>query len=142
MTKTTGMTTEQTGIGVLAREFGVTTRAIRFYEEQGLLAPVRQGQSRFYTPRERTRLKLILRGKRLGFSLEDIGEMLDLYEAPEGEAGQLRLFIEKMRERRSELEAQRRDLEQVLDELSTLEQRCLALLEEGENGAESRRPLA
>ena len=134
MTSGQHSSTERSGIGDLAREFGITTRAIRFYEEQGLLTPVRQGQSRLYAPRDRTRLKLIVRGKRLGFSLEDIGEMLDMYEAPEGEAGQLRLFIEKMRLRRAELETQRQDLEQVLDELATLERRCLDLLEDGQAG--------
>ena len=115
-------------IGDLSREFGVTTRTIRFYEDQGLLSPAREGQSRIYQPRDRVRLKLILRGKRLGFSLKEIKNLIELYDAPEGEGAQLRSFIEKIRARRGELLAQRNDIEQVLDELDTLEQRCSELL--------------
>ena len=116
-------------IGDLSREFGVTTRTIRFYEDQGLLTPTRDGQNRIYRPRDRVRLKLILRGKRLGFPLKEIKKLIELYDAPEGESGQLRSFIEKIRARRSELLAQRDDIEHVLDELNTLEQRCNDLLE-------------
>ena len=115
-------------IGDLSREFGVTTRTIRFYEDQGLLSPAREGQSRIYQPRDRVRLKLILRGKRLGFSLKEIKNLIELYDAPEGEGAQLRSFIDKIRARRGELLAQRNDIEQVLDELDTLEQRCSELL--------------
>ena len=115
-------------IGDLSREFGVTTRTIRFYEDQGLLSPTREGQNRIYATRDRTRLKLIQRGKRLGLSLKEIGKLLDLYDAPEGEAGQLRSFIDKIRERRSELLAQRLDIDHVLDELDELESRCDELL--------------
>ena len=115
-------------IGELSREFGVTTRTIRFYEDKGLLSPAREGQSRIYQPRDRVRLKLILRGKRLGFSLKEIKNLIELYDAPEGEGAQLRSFIEKIRARRGELLAQRNDIEQVLDELDTLEQRCSELL--------------
>ena len=119
---------QQFGIGDLSREFGVTTRAIRFYEDQGLLAPTRAGQSRIYGPRDRVRLKLILRGKRLGFSLKEVAELLDLYDAPDGEVGQLKSFIARMRARRDELERQREDIDQVLAELDQLEQRCEAIL--------------
>ena len=118
-------------IGDLSREFGVTTRTIRFYEDQGLLSPTRTGQNRIYQARDRIRLKLILRGKRLGFSLKEINKLIALYDAPEGEAGQLRSFIEKIRARRSELLVQKEDIEHVLDELDTLEQRCADLLEVG-----------
>ena len=111
-------------IGDLSREFGVTTRTIRFYEDQGLLSPNRNGQNRIYQARDRVRLKLILRGKRLGFSLKEINELIELYDAPEGEAGQLRSFIEKIRARRTELLVQKDDIEHVLDELDSLEQRC------------------
>ena len=110
-------------IGDLSREFGVTTRTIRFYEDQELLSPTREGQNRIYAARDRTRLKLIQRGKRLGLSLKEIGKLLNLYNAPEGEAGQLRRLIEKIRERRSELLAKRLDIDHVLDELDQLEQR-------------------
>ena len=116
-------------IGDLSREFGVTTRTIRFYEDQGLLSPTRDGQNRIYAVRDRVRLKLILRGKRLGFSLKEINKLIELYDAPEGEAGQLRSFIEKIRARRGELLVQKQDIEHVLDELNTLEQRCADLLE-------------
>ena len=115
-------------IGDLSREFGVTTRTIRFYEDQGLLSPNRNGQNRIYQARDRVRLKLILRGKRLGFSLKEINELIELYDAPEGEAGQLRSFIEKIRARRTELLVQKDDIEHVLDELNSLEQRCNDLL--------------
>jgi len=115
-------------IGDLSREFGVTTRTIRFYEDKGLLSPTRNGQSRIYQPRDRVRLKLILRGKRLGFSLKEIKKLIELYDAPEGEGEQLRRFIEKIRARRAELQAQKNDIEHVLDELDTLEQRCGDLL--------------
>ena len=116
-------------IGDLARELRVTTRTIRFYEDQGLLTPERQGQNRIYGPRDRVRLKLILRGKRLGFSLREVKDMLDMYDAPEGEVGQLRYFIERMRQRRGDLERQRDDIEQVLAELDELESRCQGILE-------------
>jgi DNA-binding transcriptional MerR regulator len=115
-------------IGDLAREFGVTTRTIRFYEDQGLLSPTRDGQNRIYQARDRVRLKLILRGKRLGFSLKEIKNLIELYDAPEGEGRQLRVFIEKIRARRAELLIQRDDIEHVLDELDTLERRCAELL--------------
>ena len=115
-------------IGDLSREFGVTTRTIRFYEDQGLLSPTREGQNRVYRPRDRVRLKLILRGKRLGFSLKEIKALIELYDAPEGEAGQLRSFIDKIRARRTELMGQKEDIEHVLDELDSLEQRCADLL--------------
>ncbi len=121
-------------IGDLSREFGVTTRTIRFYEDQGLLSPTRNGQNRIYQARDRVRLKLILRGKRLGFSLKEINKLIALYDAPEGEAEQLRSFIEKIRARRSELLVQKADIEHVLDELDTLEQRCADLLEAGRDG--------
>ncbi len=121
-------------IGDLSREFGVTTRTIRFYEDQGLLSPTRNGQNRIYRARDRVRLKLILRGKRLGFSLKEINKLIALYDAPEGEAGQLRSFIEKIRARRSELLVQKEDIEHVMDELDSLEQRCADLLEAGRDG--------
>lgn len=116
-------------IGGLAREFRVTTRTIRFYEDQGLLAPERHGQNRIYGPRDRVRLQLILRGKRLGFSLREIRDMLEMYDAPEGEVGQLRYFMARMRERREDLLRQRADIDQVLGELDALEERCRGILE-------------
>jgi len=123
------MTQTTYSIGELAREFDVTSRTIRFYEDRGLLAPARRGRQRVYAQRDRVRLKLILRGKRLGFSLGEIAEILDLYDAPEGEAGQLRFFIEKIRERHDALQRQRDDLEVALSELEGLEQHCARLLD-------------
>ncbi len=108
-------------IAALAREFDLTTRAIRFYEDEGLLAPRRRGQTRIYGGRDRTRLKLILRGKRLGFSLLEIAEMIGLYDAPPGEAGQLKLFLDKIGERRRVLEQQREDIKITLAELDAAE---------------------
>jgi DNA-binding transcriptional MerR regulator len=125
-------------IGDLSREFGVTTRTIRFYEDQGLLSPTREGQNRIYRSRDRVRLRLILRGKRLGFPLKEIKKLIELYDAPEGEAGQLRSFIDKIRARRDELLSQKDDIEQVLDELDNLEKRCADLLEAERHGARSR----
>lgn len=111
-------------ISDLAREFGVTTRTIRFYEDRGLIAPIRQGTRRLYRSRDRTRLKLILRGKRLGFSLVEIAEIVDMYEAEPGEVGQLRLLIARIDERRGRLEQQGRDIEATLTDLRSVEARC------------------
>jgi DNA-binding transcriptional MerR regulator len=108
----------------LAREFDLTTRAIRFYEDQKLIAPTRRGQTRVYGPRDRTRLKLILRGKRLGFSLGEVAEIIDLYEAEPGEVGQLEFFLRKIAERRRLLEQQREDIEVTLEELEAVEANC------------------
>lgn len=117
-------------IAELAREFGVTTRAIRFYEAEGMIAPERQGQHRLYHPRDRVRLKLILRGKRLGFTLAEIREIIDLYDREPGEAGQLGHFLEKIAERRAELEQKRRDIALTLDELAEVEGNCRRRLRE------------
>ncbi len=128
------MTQATFGIGDLAREFGVTTRAIRFYEDQGMIAPRREGQRRVFQPRDRTRLKLILRGRRLGFSLAEIGEIVDLYEAPAGEAAQLKLLLDRIAARRAELKAKRRDLNASLDDLDAAAKNCRKRLKEMENG--------
>lgn len=115
-------------IGELAQEFDVTTRAIRFYEDQGLLSPTRNGQTRVYSARDRVRLKLVLRGKRLGFSLGEIGEMLDLYDADPSEVGQLQHFVSKLDERRAQLNQQQQDIQVTLKELDDIEAQCKALL--------------
>ena len=117
-------------ISDLAQEFDVTTRAIRFYEDQGLLLPMRRGQTRIYSARDRTRLKLILRGKRLGFSLSEVGEIIGLYDDAPGEVGQLHFFIDKIRQRRALLEQQREDIAVTLEELEVVEARCRSRLEE------------
>jgi DNA-binding transcriptional MerR regulator len=108
----------------LADEFALTTRAIRFYEDQGLLSPERRGTRRIYTPRERVRLKLILRGKRLGMSLADIAVILDLYDVDHNERPQLVKFLEVLAARRVLLEQQREDIDVVLQEISTIERDC------------------
>ena len=131
--------TDTYGIGELAREFGVTARTIRFYEDLGMLTPLREGQKRVYRPRDRVRLKLILRGKRLGFSLAEIREMIELYDAPEGEVGQLRLFRDKIAERRAELESKRRDIAAALHDLERADDRCRARLGELEIEGEGAR---
>lgn len=118
------------GIAELAGEFGVTTRTIRFYEDRGLIAPRRVGQRRVYGPRDRVRLRLIMRGKRLGLSLGDIAAILDLYDVDPTEVAQLRLFIDKLRERKKVLERQRADIVALLKELDGFEERSLAMLAE------------
>lgn len=105
----------------LAEELGVTPRAIRFYESKGLLMPERAGSTRVYTHRDRARLLLILRGKRLGFSLAEIKEFLDLYVVDTSQTEQLRLLRKKVRERLNALEEQRRDLEASVEELKDIE---------------------
>ena len=108
----------------LADEFALTTRAIRFYEDQGLLSPERRGTRRIYSQRERVRLKLVLRGKRLGMSLADIAGILDLYEADHNERPQLLKFLEVLAARRVLLEQQREDIDVVLEEISAIERDC------------------
>ena len=111
-------------ISDLAKEFDVTTRTIRFYEDQNLISPLREGTRRLFRARDRTRLKLILRGKRLGFTLADISEIVDMYDAAPGEVGQLRLLISKINGRRAQLQQQMQDIEATLSDLSEVENRC------------------
>jgi len=122
-------------ISDLAREFALTTRAIRFYEDEGLLAPRRSGRSRVYGERERVRIKLILRGKRLGLSLSEIRELLDLYEATKSERPQLLKFLQVLSERRAMLKQQQEDIAIVLSEIDSLERQCRKRLRLGANGA-------
>jgi DNA-binding transcriptional MerR regulator len=111
-------------IAELADEFGVTHRTIRFYEDRGLLAPERVGTRRVYHARDRVRLALILRGKRLGFDLAEIARIVDMYDQEPGEEGQLRYLLEQIERRRAELEQRRRDIDQTLAELEVVERRC------------------
>jgi DNA-binding transcriptional MerR regulator len=117
-------------ISQLSEEFGITPRAIRFYEDEELIKPTRQGQARIYSPRDRARLALILRGKRVGFSLVEIKEMLDLYDMNDGQATQLSYAIKKFNERINSLERQRGDIEQALSELRQGRARLEVLLSE------------
>lgn len=121
-------------ISELAREFDVTPRAIRFYEDQGLLHPRRQGLARVYSQRDRTRLKLTLRGKRLGLSLAEIRALVDMYESPKDTVPQLRRFLGVLAQHRATLERQLDDLQLTLAEIGAHEQECRRLL--GEAGAE------
>ncbi len=110
-------------ISELAQEFDVTPRAIRFYEDQGLLAPRRDGQRRIYTARDRTRLKLTLRGKRLGLTLSEIRELIDMYEPGRDERPQLERFLSVLESHKAGLLQQRADIEAQLAELAAFEKR-------------------
>ncbi len=124
------MTNEQTTftIGDLAREFGVTLRALRFYEDKGLLSPRRQGLNRLYSRRDRARLKLILLGKRLGFSLIEIREVLDLYDTRGGKMKQLRVALAKFDTQLELLKQQKQDIERAIEELTQVRDETTALL--------------
>jgi DNA-binding transcriptional MerR regulator len=106
-------------ISELAKEFGLTARAIRFYEQEGLIAPSRQGQMRLFSARDRARLALITRGKRVGFALADIREMLDLYDVGDGQVTQLKVSRKKFADRVVALEQQRIDIDAAIEELRT-----------------------
>lgn len=117
------MTTVYT-ITDLAKEFDVTTRAIRHYEDEGLLNPQREGTNRLFSNRDRVRLKLALRGKRLGFSLAEIRELFDLYDHGRDERAQLEALLIKLERHRSELEQRREDLDVMLSEITFFETQC------------------
>lgn len=117
-------------ISQLTQEFDITTRTLRFYETQGLLAPQRRGRQRLYSPADRTRLKLILRGKRLGFTLAEISEIIEMYGKAPGEPGQLRLLMAKIEARRKELLEKRVDIDLTLNDLDEVEAGCRERLSE------------
>lgn len=119
---------KQYNISELAAEFGVTTRTIRFYEEKRLLVPRRQGASRIYNSTDHTKLKLILRGKRLGFSLEDSGEIIGLYDPAQGNKTQLRQLIAMIHSRREKLSNQLEDIQLMMLELEQVEKRAVETL--------------
>jgi DNA-binding transcriptional MerR regulator len=138
--RTKGQPTEQRTwtIAEIAAEFGVTHRTIRYYEDAGLVSPERRGTQRVYHPRDRVRLGLVLRGKRLGFDLTQIRRIVDMYDESPGEAGQLRYLLDQIAARRAELELRRRDIELTLGDLDAVEQRCreaLSGLGEAAHGA-------
>jgi len=108
----------------LAKELDLTTRTIRFYEDRGLLRPARRGQQRVYSRADKTRLKLVLRGKRLGWPLNDIREMIELYDTPDGERKQLEVMLTKIEQSRATLLQQREDIELALSEFDDIETRC------------------
>ena len=127
-------------ISELAHEFDVTLRTIRYYEAEGMLKPERRGQRRVYSLRDRVTLALILRGKRLGFSLAEAKEIIDLYDAPQGEAQQLRVLLDKLADKRNVLDQKRRDAENALANMDDYAERCRNRLSEIENGGVGQRP--
>lgn len=123
------MTLKTYTITDLSREFDVTTRAIRFYEDKGMLTPERRGQARIYTPADRTKLKLILRGKRLGLTLDESRDIIEMYNPGKSNADQLEKLILKIRQRRDYLEQQMHDLEVMMVDLQSSERSCLEALQ-------------
>ena len=111
-------------ISDLAAEFGITTRTIRFYESRGLIAPERIGTTRRYSRRDRARLMLILRGRNLGFTVEDVGEYLALYDADPGQVAQTKLLLDKVKAAMSDLEKKRADIDAALADLADIAARC------------------
>jgi DNA-binding transcriptional MerR regulator len=124
----TGNSSRTYTIAELAEEFDVTARAIRFYEDVGLLEPARAGRNRVYTQRDRTRLKLTLRGKRLGLSLSEIKQLVDMYDSAADSAPQLQAFLGVLAEHRRQLEQQLEDIRITLEEIGQHEARCRTLL--------------
>ncbi len=119
-------------ISALAKEFGITTRTIRFYESRGLISPERVGTARRYSKRDRARLMLILRGRNLGFTVDDVSEYLSLYDSDPGQLAQTRLLLDKVTAAIDDLETKRRDIEHSLGELSEIRARCEAHLKDRE----------
>jgi DNA-binding transcriptional MerR regulator len=111
-------------IAQIAEEFGVSHRTVRYYEDKGLITPERRGTTRVFHPRDHVRLALVLRGKRLGFPLDEIRRIVDMYDDQPGEAGQLTYLLGQIGDRRAELEERRRDVDAALAELDELERRC------------------
>jgi DNA-binding transcriptional MerR regulator len=108
----------------IAAEHDVTLRTVRHYEDRGLITPERRGTARIFHPRDRIRLALILRGRRLGFSLDEIATIVDMYDSEPGETGQLSYLLDQIEIRRAELEQRRRDIDETLAELDEVERRC------------------
>ncbi|ALP43029.1 MerR family DNA-binding transcriptional regulator [Aeromonas schubertii] len=122
-------------ISQLAQEFDITPRTIRYYEDEGLLTPTREGQSRIYNQRDRTRLKLILRGKRLGFSLAEVRELFELYDADPSSRTQLHSMLALITVRRAALDQQMEDIRMVMAELEAAAKRCQRALDDLNSGA-------
>ncbi len=123
-------------ISELAHEFDVTPRTIRYYEDEGLLTPLREGQTRIYSHRDKIRLKLTLRGKRLGFSLAEIRELFDMYDTDKSSKTQLHSMIQLIDEKRDALRQQLEDIQMVMAELEAAEQRCVNSLNSLKTGAD------
>ena len=114
----------------LTREFDISTRTLRFYEDEGLISPVRRGRTRLFKPSDRHLARQIMRGKRLGFAISEIREIIQMYKEPPGEVGQLKLMIRRIEEKREGLRQKRRDLEETLAELDQAEESCVERLAE------------
>jgi|SRR5690606_28911684 len=114
----------------LTREFGVSTRTLRFYEDEGLLHPERRGRTRLFRTADRRLLQEILRGRRIGFTINEIREIIKVYKEPPGELGQLKLMMKRIDEKRDELRQKRKDIEETLEELDNAEEACLTRLAE------------
>ncbi len=125
-------------ISELAKEFDITTRTIRFYEDQGLLSPGREGTTRVFSGRDRVRLKLALRGKRLGFSIAEIRELFELYDVSRDESKQLEEFLARLDRRRVHLEQQREDIEVMLNEINFFANQCRRLLKTKPDGGDNK----
>ena len=121
---------EYYSITELTREFDISTRTLRFYEDEGLIQPVRRGRTRLFRPSDRHLSRQIMRGKRLGFSINEIREIIQMYREPPGEVGQLKLMIKRIEEKREDLRQKRRDLEETLSELDHAEEACVERLAE------------
>ena len=117
-------------ISDLKKEFGVSTRTIRYYEDEGLITPIRDGTTRKFRPSDRRLLMFILRGKRLGFTIAEIREIMAMYKEPPGEAGQLQLLIQRVNEKRDRLIQKRKDIEETIVELDQVEEKSLARMAE------------
>ena len=114
----------------LTREFGISTRTLRYYEDEGLIQPERRGRTRLYRSADRHLIQEILRGRRVGLSIAEIREIIQVYKDPPGEAAQLRLLMRKVEEKREELRQKRKDIDDTLTELDNIEDSCLARLAE------------
>jgi DNA-binding transcriptional MerR regulator len=125
-----GTDRETRTIAEVAEEFGVTHRTLRYYEDKGLISPERRGTQRIFHPRDRVRLGLVLRGRRLGFPLDEIATIVNMYDQQPGERGQLEYLLAQIDDRRADLEQRRADIEAALAELQTLERRCSEQLRE------------
>jgi DNA-binding transcriptional MerR regulator len=114
----------------LTREFGVSTRTLRFYEDEGLIHPERRGRTRLYRTADRHLIQEILRGRRIGFTIAEIREIIEVYKEPPGESGQLKLLMKRVEEKRNDLRQKRKDIDDTLTELNAVEEACLTRLAE------------
>ncbi|ASY62682.1 putative transcriptional regulator LiuR of leucine degradation pathway, MerR family [Sinorhizobium sojae CCBAU 05684] len=114
----------------LTREFGISTRTLRFYEDEGLIHPERRGRTRLFRPADRRLIKEILRGRRIGFTIAEIREIIQVYKDPPGEMGQLQLLMKRVEEKREDLRQKRKDIDDTLTELDNVEEACLTRLAE------------